>query len=326
MAILIVTETSKGKYNNASLEVISYGAQVAKQLGTTATILSLGTGSDEELSKAGEYGIGYVLKSDSSKLNQFDPQLISKLVIAAMEKVGADLLIMSHNRTGKAVAPRLSAMLHAGLVSGAVSLPQTNGEFSVRKNVFSGKASAEYTITTDKKIITLLPNSVPVQLTGGSASVSSFNEICDSFTSLLKVEERVHQTDGEIPLPGAELVVSAGRGLKGPENWGMVVELAKILGAATACSRPVADIGWRPHHEHVGQTGIAIRPNLYIAIGISGAIQHLAGVNGSKVIVVINKDSEAPFFKAADYGVVGDAFEIVPKLNDAFRKFKEQNS
>jgi electron transfer flavoprotein alpha subunit len=143
---------------------------------------------------------------------------------------------------------------------------------------------------------------------------------------LLKVEERVHQTDGEIPLPGAELVVSAGRGLKGPENWGMVVELAKILGAATACSRPVADIGWRPHHEHVGQTGIAIRPNLYIAIGISGAIQHLAGVNGSKVIVVINKDSEAPFFKAADYGVVGDAFEIVPKLNDAFRKFKEQNS
>ena len=326
MAILIVTETSKGKYNNASLEVISYGAQVAKQLGTTATLLSLGTGSDEELSKAGEYGIGNVLKSDSSKLNQFDPQLISKLVIAAMEKVGADLLIMSHNRTGKAVAPRLSAMLHAGLVSGAVSLPQTNGEFSVRKNVFSGKASAEFTITTDKKIITLLPNSVPVQLTGGSASVSSFNEICDSFTSLLKVEERVHQTDGEIPLPGAELVVSAGRGLKGPENWGMVVELAKILGAATACSRPVADIGWRPHHEHVGQTGIAIRPNLYIAIGISGAIQHLAGVNGSKVIVVINKDSEAPFFKAADYGVVGDAFEIVPKLNDAFRKFKEQNS
>jgi electron transfer flavoprotein alpha subunit len=326
MAILIVTETSKGKYNKASLEAISYGAQVAKQLGTTATLLSLGAGSDEELSKAGEYGIGNVLKSDSSKLNQFDPQLISKLVIAAMEKVGADILIMSHNRTGKAVAPRLSAMLHAGLVSGAVSLPQTNGEFSVRKNVFSGKAFAEFTITTDKKIITLLPNSVPVQHTGGSASVVGFNEVCDSLTSSIKVEERVHQTDGEIPLPGAELVVSAGRGMKGPENWGMVEDLAKTLGAATACSRPVSDIGWRPHHEHVGQTGIAIRPNLYIAIGISGAIQHLAGVNGSKVIVVINKDSEAPFFKAADYGVVGDAFEIVPKLNDAFRKFKEQNS
>jgi len=326
MAILIVTETSKGKYNKASLEAISYGAQVAKQIGTTATLLSLGAGSDEELSKAGEYGVTNVLKSDSSKLNQFDPQLISKLVIAAMDKIGADILIMSHNRTGKAVAPRLSAMLQAGLVSGAVSLPQTVGGFSVRKNVFSGKAFAEYTINTAKKIITLLPNSVPVQLIGGSASVVSFNEVCDSFTSLLKIEERVHQTDGEIPLPGAELVVSAGRGMKGPENWVMVEDLAKTLGAATACSRPVADIGWRPHHEHVGQTGIAIRPNLYIAIGISGAIQHLAGVNGSKVIVVINKDSEAPFFKAADYGVVGDAFEIVPKLNDAFRKFKEQNS
>ena len=326
MAILIITETSKGKYNKASLEAISYGAQVAKQLGTTATLLSLGAGSDEELSKAGEYGVASVLKSDSSKLNHFDPQLIAKLVIAAMEKVGADALIMSHNRTGKAVAPRLSAMLQAGLVSGAVSLPQTNGDFSVRKNVFSGKAFAEYTINTAKKIITLLPNSVPVQHIGGSASVSSFNEVCDSFTSLLKVEEHVHQTDGEIPLPGAELVVSAGRGMKGPENWGMVEDLAKTLGAATACSRPVSDIGWRPHHEHVGQTGIAIRPNLYIAIGISGAIQHLAGVNGSKVIVVINKDSEAPFFKAADYGIVGDAFEIVPKLNDAFRKFKEQNS
>jgi electron transfer flavoprotein alpha subunit len=187
MAIIIVTETSMCKYNKASLEAISYGAQVAKQLGTTATLLSLGAGSDEELSKAGEYGVASVLKSDSSKLNHFDPQLISKLVIAAMEKVGADVLIMSHNRTGKAVAPRLSAMLQAGLVSGAVSLPQTNGEFSVRKNVFSGKAFAEYTINTSKKIITLLPNSVPVQHTGGSASVSSFNEVCDSFTSLLKV-------------------------------------------------------------------------------------------------------------------------------------------
>lgn len=326
MAILIVTETSKGKFNKASLEAISYGSQVAKQLGKTCTLLSLGAGSDEELAKAGEYGVNNVLKSDSSKLNHFDPQLLSKLVIAAMDKVEADILIMSHNRIGKAVAPRLSAMLQAGLVSGAVSLPQTNEGFSVRKNVFSGKAFAEFTISTTKKIITLLPNSVPVVHTGGSAAVISFNEVCDSFTSLLKIEERVHQTDGEISLPGAELVVSAGRGMKGPENWGMVEDLAKTIGAATACSRPVSDIGWRPHHEHVGQTGIAIRPNLYIAIGISGAIQHLAGVNGSKVIVVINKDSEAPFFKAADYGIVGDAFEIVPKLNDAFRKYKEQNS
>jgi len=326
MAVLIVTETSKGKFNKASLEAISYGAQVARQLSTTAAVLSIGAGSDDELAKAGEYGVGSVLKADSAKLAHFDAQLFSKLVIAAMEKSGADVLIMSHDATGKAVAPRVSAILQAGLVSGVIALPNTSGGFTVRKNVFSGKAFAEYSISTAKKIITLLPNSVPVQATGGSATVSAFNEAADAFQSVLKVEERIHQTDGEIPLPGAELVVSAGRGMKGPENWGMIEDLAKTLGAATACSRPVADIGWRPHHEHVGQTGLAIRPNLYIAVGISGAIQHLAGVNGSKVIVVINKDSEAPFFKAADYGVVGDAFEIVPKLNEAFRKFKAQNA
>ncbi len=326
MAVLIVTETSKGKFNKASIEAISYGAQVARQLSTEATLLSIGTGADEELSKAGEYGVKAVLKADSSKLNHFDTQLFSKLILSALDKTGADVLIMSHDRTGKAVAPRISAILQAGLISGAVALPNTSAGFSVKKNVFSGKAFAEYNISTPKKIITLLPNSVPVQNTGGSATVSSYNEVPDAFNSVLKIEERVHQTDGEIPLPGADLVVSAGRGMKGPENWGMIEDLAKTLGAATACSRPVADIGWRPHHEHVGQTGIAIRPNLYIAVGISGAIQHLAGVNGSKVIVVINKDPEAPFFKAADYGVVGDAFEIVPKLNEAFRKFKAQNA
>jgi electron transfer flavoprotein alpha subunit len=324
MAILIVTETSKGKFNKASLEAISYGAQVAKQLGTTATLLTLGVGSDEELSKAGEYGVTSVLKSDNSKLNQFDPQLISKLVIAAMEKIGADILIMSHNRTGKAVAPRLSAMLQAGLVSGAVSLPQTDGGFSVRKNVFSGKAFAEYTINTAKKIITLLPNSVPVQLIGGSASVVSFNEVCDSFSSLLKIEERVHQTDGEIPLPGAELVVSAGRGMKGPENWGMVEDLAKTLGAATACSRPVADIGWRPHHEHVGQTGVAIRPNLYIAAGISGAIQHWVGAMASKNILAINTDREANIVTKAGYAVIGDLHKVVPAISEEIRRRRGQ--
>ncbi|MFM2285213.1 MAG: hypothetical protein RLZZ543_710 [Bacteroidota bacterium] len=326
MAVLIVTETSKGKFNKASLEAISYGAQVARQLSTSAAVLSIGSGSDDELAKAGEYGVTTVLKADSAKLAHFDAQIFSKVVLAAMDKAGADVLIMSHDRTGKAVAPRISAVLQAGLISGAVALPSTDGGFSVKKNVFSGKAFAEYSISTAKKIITLLPNSVPVQVVGGSAAVSSFNEVADGASSVLKIEERVHVTDGEIPLPGAELVVSAGRGMKGPENWGGIEEMAKILGAATACSRPVADIGWRPHHEHVGQTGIAIRPNLYIAVGISGAIQHLAGVNGSKVIVVINKDPEAPFFKAADYGVVGDAFEIVPKLNEAFRKFKAQNA
>ena len=323
MAILIVTETSKGKYNKASLEAISYGAQVAKQLGTTATLLSLGAGSDEELSKAGEYGIGNVLKSDSSKLNQFDPQLISKLVIAAMEKVGADILIMSHNRTGKAVAPRLSAMLHAGLVSGAVSLPQTNGEFSVRKNVFSGKAIATYQLSGSKNVVTIAGNTFRPEIVGTDLSVDTLSISAASGRVSVK---SVSTVSGVTPLPEAELVVSAGRGMKGPENWSIVEDLADILGATTACSRPVADVHWRPHHEHVGQTGVAIRPTLYIAIGISGAIQHLAGVNQSKVIVVINNDPEAPFFKAADYGIVGDLFDIVPKLTDSIKRLKASNN
>jgi electron transfer flavoprotein alpha subunit len=325
MSILVIAETAKGKIKKASIEAISYGAQVAKLLNTTSTVLSIGAASDAELQVAGAFGASRVLKADHEKLSKFDPQLFSLLVLSAVEKAAAGVIIFTHDTVGKAVAPRISARLKAGLVSGAVSLPDLNEGFSVKKNVFSGKAIAEYSINTDKKIISLLPNSVPPVETGGSAVIEAFTGALDSYNSTLKIEEVVHEVVGEIALPGAELVVSAGRGMKGPEHWGMIEDLAKSIGAATACSRPVADIGWRPHHEHVGQTGIAIRPNLYIAIGISGAIQHLAGVNGSKVIVVINKDPEAPFFKAADYGIVGDAFEIVPKLTAAFRKFKSEN-
>ena len=325
MGILILAETAKGKLKKTSIEAISYGAQVAKQLGTTATVLAIGTASDVELQVAGSYGATVVLKANHEKLNHFDPQLFTAVVSAAIEKTGADVIIFTHDNAGKAVAPRISAKLKAGLVSGAVSLPDTASGFSVKKNVFSGKAIAEYSINTVKKVISLLPNSVPPVSTGGTATIEAFEAGVGSYVSPLRIEEVVHEVAGEIALPEAELVVSAGRGMKGPENWGMVEELARTIGAATACSRPVSDIGWRPHHEHVGQTGIAIRPNLYIAIGISGAIQHLAGVNGSKVIVVINKDPEAPFFKAADYGVVGDAFDVVPKLTEAFKKFKSQN-
>jgi electron transfer flavoprotein alpha subunit len=259
-------------------------------------------------------------------LNSFDSQIYSQLIKNAAVKTGASIIILSHDAAGKAIAPRISAILKAGLVSGAISLPNVSNGFAVKKNVFSGKAIAEYTINTDKKIISLLPNSVPPVQKQVNCEVESFLGGVENTPSLLKIESKTHDTTGEINLPEAELVVSAGRGMKGPENWGMIEDLAKTIGAATACSRPVSDIGWRPHHEHVGQTGIAIRPNLYIAVGISGAIQHLAGVNGSKVIVVINKDAEAPFFKAADYGVVGDAFEIVPKLTAAFKQFKSQNS
>jgi electron transfer flavoprotein alpha subunit len=217
---------------------------------------------------------------------------------------------------GKAVAPRISARMKAGLVSGANALPEGDG---IRKPVFSGKAFATERVTTAKKVINLIPNSIPVEASDAAAAVEEFSAEVGSRRITVKDTKK---RSGSIALPEAELVVSAGRGLKGPENWGMVEELADLLGAATACSRPVADIGWRPHHEHVGQTGVAIRPNLYIAIGISGAIQHLAGVNQSKVMVVVNTDSEAPFFKAADYGVVGDAFEVVPKLTAAIKAFK----
>ena len=236
--------------------------------------------------------------------------------MAAAENVGADTVIFSNDLVGKSTAARVSARMKAGLVSGATAIPQEDGKVQV--NVFSGKAFGFVKVNTPKSVIALLPNSIQPENNGGSADVEEFNS--NAGEAGIKVLE-TKKPEGAIPLPEAELVVSAGRGLKGPENWGMVEDLATELGAATACSRPVADIGWRPHHEHVGQTGVAIRPNLYIAAGMSGAIQHLAGVNGSKVIVVINTDAEAPFFKAADYGIVGDAFEVLPRLTEAVKKF-----
>jgi electron transfer flavoprotein alpha subunit len=228
-------------------------------------------------------------------------------------------VIFANNVDGKSIAPRLAARLKAGLVPGAVALPETGNGFTVKKNVFSGKAFANISVKSPVKVISLNLNSYPVTEGSGTAEVVPFNATVDA--SKVKVTA-VNKVTGEVPLSEAEKVVSGGRGLKGPENWGMIEDLAHALGAATACSRPVADVHWRPHHEHVGQTGLAIAPNLYIAVGISGAIQHLAGVNRSKVIVVINKDPEAPFFKAADYGIVGDAFEVVPKITEAVKKLK----
>ena len=326
MSVLVFAQTSKGILKKNAIEAISYGAQVASMLNTEVTLLVTGVADENALQIAGNYGVAKVLHANHANLNSLDSQIYTQLVTAAIEKTGATVIILSHDATGKAIAPRISAQLKAGLVSGAISLPNVSGGFFIKKNVFSGKAMAEYSINTEKKLISLLPNSVPPVSKEVACSVEAFLGNVDSTLSLLKIETKTHDTSGEINLTEAELVVSAGRGMKGPENWGMIEELAKTIGAATACSRPVSDIGWRPHHEHVGQTGIAIRPNLYIAVGISGAIQHLAGVNGSKVIVVVNKDAEAPFFKAADYGVVGDAFEIVPKLTAAFKQFKAQNS
>lgn len=318
MSVLIFIDTTEGHVKKASLEVMTYGAKVAEQLGTTADGVVLGS-VDEDLAALGKYGVKKIHHVNNNSLNHLDAQVYTKVIAAVAEATGATVVVFSNNVDGKAIAPRLSVRLKAGLVSGAVALPDTANGFVVKKNVFSGKAFANISVTTPVKIIALNPNAYQVKAGEGTAEVVPFTATVDA--PKVKVTG-VTKASGEVPLTEAEIVVSAGRGLKGPENWGMVEDLAKTLHAATACSRPVADAHWRPHNEHVGQTGIAIAPNLYIAIGISGAIQHLAGVNRSKVIVVINKDPEAPFFKAADYGIVGDAFDIVPKLTAAIKKLK----
>jgi electron transfer flavoprotein alpha subunit len=318
MSVLIFIDTAEGHVKKASLEAISYGAKVAEQLGTAAEGVVLGTVT-EDLTALGKYGVKKIHQVNNDSLNHLDAQIFTKVIAQVAEQTGAKVIVFSNNVDGKAIAPRLSARLKAGLISGAVALPETSNGFTVKKNVFSGKAFANISVATDVKIIALNPNAYKVVAGEGTAEIVPFNATVDP--AKVKVVN-VNIASGEVPLTEAEVVVSAGRGMKGPENWKIIEDLAKALHAATACSRPVADAHWRPHNEHVGQTGIAIAPNLYIAIGISGAIQHLAGVNRSKVIVVINKDPEAPFFKAADYGIVGDAFEIVPKFTEAVKKLK----
>jgi electron transfer flavoprotein alpha subunit len=319
MPVLVFIDQSEGHIKKSSFEAACYGAKVAEQLGTTAEAIVLGTVSDD-LTSLENYGIKKVHTVKNNALDHFDAQVFTKVIADAAKTVDAKLIIFSNNFNGKAIAPRLSVRMKAGLVSGAVALPDVSNGFTVKKTVFSGKAFANISITTDVKIIGLNPNAYSITTTDAKAEVAEFAATVDASKVQVTATDKVV---GEIPLSEAEIVVSGGRGLKGPENWAMVTELAKLLGAATACSRPVADSDWRPHHEHVGQTGLAIAPNLYFAIGISGAIQHLAGVNRSKVIVVINKDPEAPFFKAADYGIVGDAFEVMPKIIEAVKKLKQ---
>jgi electron transfer flavoprotein alpha subunit len=318
MSVLIFIDQSEGHVKKASFEALSYGSKIAEQLGTSAEGVVLGVTS-ENLADLGKYGVRKIHHVKQDSLNHLDAQVFAKVIAEVATSAGANCIVFSNNVDGKAIAPRVAAKLNAGFVSGAIALPDTKSGFVVKKNVFSGKAFANVAINSDIKVIALNPNSFSISETGGTAEVVEAN--VQPGAARVKVTA-TNKVKGEIPLSEAELVVSGGRGLKGPENWGMIEELAKLLGAATACSRAVADAHWRPHHEHVGQTGLAIAPNLYIAIGISGAIQHLAGVNRSKVIVVINKDPEAPFFKAADYGIVGDAFEVVPKMIQAVKKLK----
>lgn len=313
MSVLVYIDTLNGKIAKNAMEAVQYGSKIG-----SVTVITHGAIAEDELAKLGGVGASKVLVNRELTTN--DVTQISKLVVAAAKTVGAETIVFSYDLMGKAVAPRVSANMKAGLASGAIALPDADG--TIRVNVFSGKAFGKVKINTAQRIIGLTPNAVGVEIGAGTAPVEAFS--ADFGGASVKVIE-IKKQEGDILLPEADLVVSGGRGLKGPENWGIVEDLAKALGAATACSRPVADIGWRPHHEHVGQTGVAIRPNLYIAAGISGAIQHLAGVNGSKVIVVINTDPEAPFFKAADYGVVGDAFEVLPKLTAEILKLKAEN-
>lgn len=318
MSVLIFIDHSEGHIKKASLEALSYGAKIAEQTGDVAEGIVVGSPT-EDITALGQYGVKKIYQVQNDALKTFDAQAYTKVIAQAAEQSGAKVIVFSNNSSGKSIAPRIAVRLKAGLVSGAVALPDTSNGFVVKKNVFSGKAFAHLNVKTDIKVIALNVNSFTINAGEGKAEVVPFIATVDAPKTKVVSSTK---PSGSVSLTEAEVVVSAGRGLKGPENWGIVEELAGALGAALACSRPVADAHWRPHNEHVGQTGIAIAPDLYIAIGISGAIQHLAGVNRSKVIVVINKDAEAPFFKAADYGIVGDAFEIVPKLTQAVKKLK----
>ena len=325
MSVLVYVENSEGKFKKSTFEVVSYAKAVAGLLNTDLIAISIGEVKHEELSILGKYGASKVLNVNSDRLKTFVIQAYASVISEAARKEGSDVLVLANSFSGKGLAPRLSVKLQAALVDSAVELPQIgNNAFSVKKTAFSGKAFAIVELNSVNKVIALNPNSFQLIETSGAANIEDFQpEIKDS--DLRITVTNVVRATNKIALPDAELVVAAGRGLKGPENWPMIEELAGALGAATACSKPVSDAGWRPHEEHVGQTGIAVSPNLYIAIGISGAIQHLAGVSSSKTIVVINKDPEAPFFKVADYGIVGDAFEIIPKLTEAIKAYKSHS-
>jgi electron transfer flavoprotein alpha subunit len=319
MSIVVYVEQSAGKIKKTSLEAVSYGYALAAKTGEGAVVaVALGTLDSNELASIGEAGAAKVLHISDERLNAGVIQAHATAVAQAFESTGASTLILAKSSLGDAVAARLAIKLQAALVSNVVELPRLEGGFVVKRSIYTGKAFADTTITTAKKILAIKKNAVDQKLDGAKAQVETFAVAIpeSDFASKISATERA---TGEVLLPEADIVVSGGRGMKGPENWGMIEELAKTLGAATGCSKPVSDIGWRPHHEHVGQTGVKVAPTLYIAVGISGAIQHLAGVNSSKCIVVINKDPEAPFFKAADYGIVGDAFEIVPQLTAALK-------
>ncbi|WP_179375043.1 electron transfer flavoprotein subunit alpha/FixB family protein [Winogradskyella wichelsiae] len=320
MSILVYTESENGKFKKAALEVVSYAKAVADQMDTTVTAVAVNA---EDVEVLGAYGASKVLLVKDESLKAFNAKKYAAILEGAAKNEGTNVVVLSASANSKYLAPMLAVGLDAGYVSNVIEAPSNVSPFTVKRSAFTNKAFATTEINTDIKIIGLSNNSFGLVESGGSASVENFSpEIPDSGVTV----ESVDKATDKVSIADAEIVVSGGRGLKGPENWGMIEELAEVLGAATACSKPVSDLGWRPHSEHVGQTGKPVASNLYIAIGISGAIQHLAGINASKVKVVINTDPEAPFFKAADYGIVGDAFEVVPKLIEKLKAFKAANA
>ena len=322
MSILVYIEHAEGAIKKTSLEAVSYGKALSDKIGGGDVIaVALGAIDSGELKKAGIAGASKVMHDGNDKLTAGVIQAHADAVAQVYNQVGANTLVLAKSSLGDAVAARLAIKLNAGLVSNVVDLPETSDGYKVKRSIYTGKAFAETVISTDHKILAVKKNAVDLLTDGAEAEVESVSLSIDDVNFATSITSTDKAT-GEILLPEADIVVSGGRGMKGPENWGMLEDLAKELGAATGCSKPVSDIGWRPHHEHVGQTGVKVAPTLYVAVGISGAIQHLAGVNSSKYIVVINKDPEAPFFKAADYGIVGDAFEVIPKLTEALKAIK----
>jgi electron transfer flavoprotein alpha subunit len=318
MAILVFAESDNGAYKKSSFEVVSYGKDLATKLGTSCIAVTVGKKGTENL---GKYGADEEINISGDVFNTFNPQAYAKAVGEVASEKGIHTIIISQTYVGKSIAPLLAVKTDSALVTGVIAMVDTDNGFRIKKTCFSSKAYSTITVNHDNKVLTLIPNSYQINENGSDVSPSA-GATSVSDADVNTTVDSVSKVSGKVILTEAELVVSAGRGMKGPENWSMIEELADVLGAATACSKPVSDMDWRPHNEHVGQTGITIKPNLYIAVGISGAIQHLAGVGSSKVICVINTDPEAPFFKAADYGIIGDAFEVVPKLIKRAKEIK----
>jgi len=322
MSILIYAESAEGKFKKVAFELASYAKKVAESLGTTVTALTVNTSDVSELAK---YGVDKVLKVNNDKLAGFTAKAYADVIKQAAEKEGTKVVLLSSTTDSIYLSSLVAVALNAGFASNVVGLPVSTSPFQVKRNAFSNKAFNITEINTDVKVLGLAKNSYGIFESAGSATEEDFNPSIGDNDFGVKVES-VEKVSGKVSIADADIVVSGGRGLKGPENWGLIEDLAAVLGAATACSKPVSDLGWRPHSEHVGQTGKPVATNLYIAVGISGAIQHIAGINSSKVKLVINNDPEAPFFKVADYGIVGDAFTIVPELTEKLKAFKAQHS